>query len=174
MLIYVRLSEALKAKADDLVSRGHYSDLSAVFAVALENLILAEQEHSGPPNLLMPRAREEKETTASTAPAAASKPSKDKASVAPARVSETPRPSIFNWTEPPALSERLIVPLPADLFRPGQQVPVERWIFGQQNRALPAKVNSRLFISLVAQARVELEIFEAASAISSQAAAIFT
>ena len=38
MLLYVRISEALKAKADELVSRGHYSDLSTVVGVALENL----------------------------------------------------------------------------------------------------------------------------------------
>src|SRR5205085_640352 len=82
------------------------------------------------------------------------------------------RPEIFNWAEPPVVAEKLLLPMPADLFQPGQRVPVERWIFGQQNRAFPAKVNSRLFIGQVLDAGGEVELFEAASAISTQAAAV--
>jgi Arc/MetJ-type ribon-helix-helix transcriptional regulator len=46
MLIYVRISEDLKGKVDALVSRGQYSDFSAAVSVALENLLLAEEEHA--------------------------------------------------------------------------------------------------------------------------------
>jgi Arc/MetJ-type ribon-helix-helix transcriptional regulator len=166
MLIYIRISEALKAKVDQLVSRGQYSDLSAVVTVALENLVLAEQEQS---DLAKPPAARADVKGAAPAKVARSKPGKED----PSARAESSRPAIFNWTEAPAISEKLIVPLPADLFRLGQQVPVERWIFGQQNRALPAKVNSRLFIALVAEAGAELELFDAASAISFQAAAVF-
>ncbi len=174
MLLYVRIPESLKAKAEELVSQGHYSDLSAVVAVALENLIVAEEEHSRSARRALPRVGEENAGTADSVATATNKPNKEKSSVARAQNPQTPMPSIFNWTEAPTISEDLIVPLPADLFRPGQHVPVERWIFGQQNRALPAKVNSRLFITLVSQAGAEMELFEAASAISSHASSIFT
>src|SRR5881397_838819 len=114
MLIYIRIPETLKARVDELVSRGQYSDLSAVVAVALENLMLAEQEHTGLAKPPVDRADEVK--SAAPAKVTRSKPVKEDPSVR----TESSRPAIFNWTEPPAISEKLIVPLPADLFRPGQ------------------------------------------------------
>ena len=174
MLLYVRISEALKAKVDELVARGHYSDLSAAVSVALENLILAEQEHADSAKPLAHRGNIQDEVPTPAAGKAPTSQFIEQRSHARTEKAHLPTPSIFNWSQPPTISDKLIAPVPADLFRSGQEVPVERWIFGQQNRALPAKVNSRLLITLVAQAGAELELFEAASAISLQATAIFS
>lgn len=172
MLIYVRIPEPLKARVDQLVARGLYSDVSAVVAVALENLLLAEDEHShsktpeGPAD-----ERTEKETRShrASAPKATAEPEQTKKPTAEPKPT-TYRTRVLNWAESPSVAEKLIAPTPADLFRVGQLVPVERWVFGQQNRILPAKINARLFVMLVAERKGEIELFEAASSISDQAA----
>src|SRR5438093_10256152 len=173
MLLNVRLSEFLKARVDQLIARGLYSDLSSAVTAALENLLLAEQEngHAPSPNVPAepkPDAAQRKRTP---------EPSPATNQARAADTNEAPitshHPAILNWTEAPALPEQLIVPVPADLFRAGQLVPVERWIFGQQNRVLPAKINTRLFVTLVAARKAEIELFEAASAISAQAVQVF-
>jgi hypothetical protein len=175
MLIYVRIPECLKTRVDDLVSRGLYSDLSAAVTVALQNLLLAEDEYGqvpppkSAPAESRPKALEPKPTPAPTV--VGRKPRND--GVAGDRAAAA-RPSILRWVKAPSISEDLIVPLPADLFRVGQRVPVERWVFGQQNRVLPAKINTRLFVMLVSERKSEIELFEAASAISAQAAGVFT
>ncbi len=173
MLIYVRISEDLKGKVDALVSSGQYSDVSAAVSVALENLLLAEEEHatenskrripvesSQPIEVPTPTPQQHSKSSRTSKPVVPSKPN-------------TARPAIFNWTRSPLISEDLIIPAPADLFRPGQQVPVERWVFGQQNRVLPVKVNVRLFLVLISASGSEMELFDAASAIADGAGEVF-
>jgi hypothetical protein len=82
-------------------------------------------------------------------------------------------PKAVQWDGSVSVAEKLIVPFPADLFRPDQNVPVEKWIFGQQNRVLPAKINARLFLGLIAEHGSEVELFEAANKISTHAANVF-
>jgi len=49
MLLYVRIEDSLKRKADELVSRGLYPDFNTVTTVALQNLIIAEEEAAQSP-----------------------------------------------------------------------------------------------------------------------------
>ena len=175
MLLYVRIPEALKARVDQLVVRGLYSDVSAAVAVALENLLMAEDEHSqaqAPQPVAAESKPEGAEPEPTAKPKAAGRKYSKEAATTPRPALE--RPTVLNWVEPPFVPEDLITPMPADLFRVGQLVPVERWIFGQQNRLLPAKINTRLFVMLVAARKTEIELFEAASAISAQAVAVFS
>src|SRR5205085_5812323 len=107
-------------------------------------------------------------------------PSKKQDKVMMAEVpAKTPVPSdassspVFKWSAP-KISERSIVPIPNDLFTPGQRVPVERWIFGQQNRLFPLKVNARLFLTLVSQATSDVQLGDAAEAVSELAFPVST
>jgi Arc/MetJ-type ribon-helix-helix transcriptional regulator len=156
----VRIPEAIKARVDQLVARGLYSDVSAAVTVALENLLVAEEEH---------RHREPSK------PAAGKPQPSSFAEPEPLveAIRGTRKAAGLDWAEPPSLPEKLIAPVPADRFTPGQLVPVERWVFGQQNRMLPAKINSRLLITLVADRKAEIELFEGASTVSDQAAIVF-
>jgi hypothetical protein len=79
----------------------------------------------------------------------------------------------LEWKGPVSVPKKLIVAFPADLYRPDQCVPVEKWVFGQQNRVLPAKINARLFIMLIAERGSEVELFEAANEISTRATHAF-
>ncbi len=48
------------------------------------------------------------------------------------------RQDVFPPNEPAGLAE-----LPADMWSDGQRIPLDRWVLGQFNRLLPAKVNAR-------------------------------
>ena len=174
MLLYVRIPEPLKARVDKLVTGGLYSDLSAAVTVALENLLLAEEEHSQgqPPKVVeaKPRPKPAQPDPLLEAIRAVRKGADESNSD---KCPATEGPTALNWTKPSSISEKLIAPVPADLFRVGQVVPVERWVFGQQNRMLPAKINTRILVTLVAERKGEIELFEAASSISDQAALAF-
>jgi hypothetical protein len=162
MLIYVRIEDALKKQADKLVSRGLYPDFHTVVTVALQNLLVAEQgDVQGTGQQIV-----------------TSFPAQLTAPVAPAKAVAASSPTLEGakldiWDSSVTVPEKFIIPFPADLFRPDQTVPVEKWVFGQQNRVLPAKVNARLFIMLVAERGTEVELFEAASEISARAAQVF-
>jgi hypothetical protein len=160
MLIYIRINEALKQKIDALVEKGQYSDFNSAAATALENLVTAEREAADavPLRFAAPPSNTVLLPSAPTTAQHAQKPPPT-VTLAPRSGSEIPK--------------KLVVPLPADLFHRGDAVPVERWIFGQQNRALPAKVNARLFANLVATKGEPVELAEAAHYISRGAGDVF-
>ncbi|MBM3982079.1 MAG: hypothetical protein FJ304_17810 [Planctomycetes bacterium] len=62
--------------------------------------------------------------------------------------------------------------LPPDVWVPGQAVPLERWILGQQNRLFPAKVNARGLIRLFAGAEKGLPLAKTAELVAAAAAAL--
>ncbi len=162
MLIYIRIEDTLKKRADELVSRGLYPDFNTVTTVALENLLMAEEEAA--------------QRLGQIAPAAAVPQPVATVAAANAVTAVPPKVELSKsvlWDSSVTVPEKLIIPFPADLFRPDQNVPVEKWVFGQQNRVLPAKINARLFITLIAERGSELELFEAATEISTRAVNVF-
>jgi hypothetical protein len=62
--------------------------------------------------------------------------------------------------------------LPGDMWAAGQAVPLDRWVLGQQNRLLPAKVNARALIRLFLESPKGLPISETAERIAAEAAAL--
>jgi len=63
----------------------------------------------------------------------------------------SPAPEVPLLFSPCAPGQRFsaAAPLPDDVFVPGQPVPVDRWIFGQHNKLLPAKASCRALASLL-------------------------
>ena len=62
--------------------------------------------------------------------------------------------------------------LPDDISAPGQTVPLDRWVLGQQNRLLPAKVNARALVRLFLESKKGLPIGQTAERIAAEAAAL--
>jgi hypothetical protein len=145
MLLYIRINESLKSGVDELVSKGHYTDFNSAVVTAIENLVTAERENSVAPIPESVRLQKGE---------------------GPQKVATSQTNVDLNWRSVSKVSDKLVLPLPPDLFRPGETVPVERWIFGQQNRAFPAKVNARLLVNLIAIRREAIELVEAAHEIS--------
>jgi Arc/MetJ-type ribon-helix-helix transcriptional regulator len=161
MLIYIRIEDHLKRQADELVSRGLYPDFNTVITVAVQNLVVAEEEAAQTPALKPVPASRQAATTSASPITPPSTPLK----------AELPKAAQRDGSA--SVPEKLIVPFPADFFRPDQCVPVEKWVFGQQNRVLPAKINARLFINLIAERGSEVELFEAANEISTRAVHVY-
>jgi len=124
---------------------------------ALHNLVIAEEEVGG---IAPMPAKPESGGTPAT---------RDVGKPAPLEAA-TSLPTLIALSKNLKLSQKLIAPFPADLFQPGQRVPIERWIFGQQNRVLPLKINSRIFTRLVSDRAAGIELFEAALELSKVAA----
>lgn len=78
-------------------------------------------------------------------------------------------PRIFLRDALPDAEPRGLADLPPDLWTPGQEVPLERWILGQFNRLLPAKANARALIHLFVQNPGALGIAEAADLVAAEA-----
>jgi hypothetical protein len=70
--------------------------------------------------------------------------------------------------EPPAG----LADFPGDMWAPGQVVPLDRWVLGQHNRLLPAKVNARALIKMFVESPKGLTIGPTAESIAASAAAL--
>jgi hypothetical protein len=62
-----------------------------------------------------------------------------------------------------------VIRQPADLWARGQDIPLERWIFGQYNKLLPAKASCRALANLTARNEEGIPLQEAAEQISKEA-----
>src|SRR5262245_12125788 len=108
MLIYVRISEPLKGKVDQLVARGHYSDFSAAVNVALENLLIAEEEHPFP-GQTTPAAPNAMTTRKEAKPNASPSPDAPRIAKGTERKITAKSDAVFKWAAPPSISDELVV-----------------------------------------------------------------
>lgn len=182
MILSFRCSPRLKQKVDRLIEKGLYSDFSAFCEVALENQLLLEESGSEGRGSLRPQppaphghggSRTRRKNVAETPEG-------------PQIIESVPTNSVLtgqtttNGFPEDLLRERtdanapFALPDPSpDLFGPGQSVPVDRWLFGQYNRLLPAKVSVRaLCVIASAEGKDSLKL-ESASARIAEIAATF-
>jgi hypothetical protein len=174
---------------------GSYRNYGEAIAAAVRNQVLMEKEVAekgaiviggpppeGPRGAAQELRPHEAEGTAKVA--TPSKPAPRRKESNPARTSRNgsgilPRvaapaaiPALFQKEgfpeEPPAgLAE-----LPTDMWAPGQAVPLDRWVLGQQNRLLPAKVNARALIRLYLESPKGLPIGPTAERLAAEAAVL--
>jgi hypothetical protein len=78
-------------------------------------------------------------------------------------------PSIFRRDALPVAEPKGLADLSADIWHQGQDVPLDRWMLGQFNRLLPAKVNARALIHLFVERNGGLGIGEAANLVAKEA-----
>lgn len=158
MLVTIRITSKLKENVDQLVQIGHYPDFNAAAVVALENLVVTEQEHASHGETLSSPSPKPQATPAPAAQATASSSEESDARV-----------SCFLWSGTPQKAKDLVHDFPPDRFSRGDKVPVERWLFGQQNRLLPLKVNARLLLAQLAAFKIQPLLSEVADEVSAHA-----
>ena len=78
-------------------------------------------------------------------------------------------PRIFLRDALPDAEPRGLADLAGDMWAHGQEVPLDRWVLGQFNRLLPAKVNARALIHLFVREKGGLEIARAAEMVATEA-----
>lgn len=150
---------------EELAQTGTYRDTSDVIATAVRNLAVLEQSLSERPHLKMDSAGSTMNANAhdhagvKSPPAFVKRESRrlgNKPATESVReealsrtISITPPglPPLFQLPDSPPRPE-LIAAEPDDVWLAGQEVPVDRWLFGQFNRLLPAKASCRALANL--------------------------
>jgi hypothetical protein len=148
MVICIEVEQRTKAELDQLLKVGGYKDYSQAVAVAISNQVLLQRQVA---------------TTGNSFIVGGDVPPQSKGSFQPRLDEPSPKqdtseataisiPAIFSLPMQ-RLTNCEVAPLPNDAFVPGQDVPVDRWIFGQHNKILPVKASCRALAALCRDAR---------------------
>jgi len=141
MVICIEVTERTKQQLDGLVEIGGYRDYTEAVSVAISNQLVLHRQVSKSGAVMLPG-----KAAHSIEPGAKRSIRRinldDGHGIAPGV------PALFSSR---ALDGKLseASPLPDDVFVPGQRAPVDRWIFGQHNKLLPAKASCRALASLL-------------------------
>jgi hypothetical protein len=196
MIVCFSCTAETKDGLDLLVELGSYRDYSEAIATAVNNQVIMEQEvgengsiviggpsaaaatrsedaHVRIPRLTVktkgaappPRPAPQKKDSG---PAAKSTRNSD--AVPPQSTAPVTIPALFKNEGFPEQPPAGLAELPTDMWAPGQTVPLDRWVLGQQNRLLPAKVNARAIIRLFQESLKGLPIGATAGTIAAEAA----
>lgn len=199
MIICFNCTTETKDELDRMVASGSYRDYGEAIAASVRNQILMEQEIAtkgsivinGSPSL--PQQPLLEPIRAEPAPAKAVEAVKTAKKTAPPRksgaiakdssngvmeffqVKSPPTgpvtvPALFKLDGFPSKPPKGLADLPSDMWAPGQAVPLDRWVLGQQNRLLPVKVNSRAIVRLYAESHKGLPIGPTAERLAYEAA----
>jgi hypothetical protein len=190
MLMTFRCPPHLKERIDALIREGLYPDFSAFVVAALQNQLVLEEAHTrGAPG----RPPEGPAVPAAEAPRAppgqgVKRVDLDEGNLEhlfqqihpkierPARpehvppAADTALPEILNADRVSPQPPVHLPTVPADVLPPDRVVPINRWVFGQYNRLLPAKVSLRAVAVLVAEAGDAVPLADAAARIADAAA----
>jgi hypothetical protein len=198
MIVCFNCTAEIKDELDRLLEIGSYRDYGEAIAAAVRNQLLMEQEVAekgaivigGPTPAAAPHREVAKDVRPSEPVAKAkvtaspSKPTPRRKEVGAAKSSRNgtivqPGPAVPPTV--PALFQKEAFPeeapggladLPTDMWAPGQTVPLDRWVLGQQNRLLPAKVNARAIIRIFVESPGGLPISSTAESIAAEAAVL--
>lgn len=159
MVICIQMDGKTKDDLDQLVKVGGYHDCSHAIAIAIANQLLLDQNvgESGRSLVVSTAAKSASPTHTRQSVAANSDSVRP---LVPAHI-----PSVFLLAAYPTGYEA--APLPMDVFAPGHDVPVDRWIFGQHNKLLPVKASCRALAALGAIDKKGTPIARAAADIAS-------
>ncbi|HEY1580522.1 MAG TPA: hypothetical protein VGF82_25960 [Terracidiphilus sp.] len=148
MVICIEIEQRTKNELDHLLKVGDYKDYSQAVAIAISNQVLLQRQVAPTGNSLIvagdasPQGKGNFQSRLDEAP-----PKQDMA-----EATTTSIPAIF-LLPTQKLTNCEAAPLPNDVFVAGQEVPVDRWIFGQHNKILPVKASCRALAALCRDAR---------------------
>lgn len=182
MIICFECAPRIKTLLDSSMESGQYKDYSEIISLALDNLSVLQTQFSSNKGALT--LESESELISLQTHSADSQVPEQKNELPhsyeeyikridsrPENVStENPAsiPNIFSLDGLGELSSSLAGP-PADVWTAKQEVPLERWIFGQYNKFLPAKVSCRALAHLLKDMPDGVPLEDAASEISQEA-----
>src|SRR6266852_7343020 len=169
MIIAFKIDERAKKQLDMILESGSYRDYSDVIASAINNLALLHEEMGEGRSLVL----DEPQRSATRLAGGPGQP-------------ELQLPQSGNRSSTPVLVGSYLLhraalesanrpngfaPMPEDFFVPGEQVPIDRWLFGQYSKLLPAKASVRALANL--EVRDDgLDLESTASVIAGHAAAL--
>ena len=181
MVICFRCSQETKNYLDNLMKTEQHKDYGDVISSAIHNLFVLEGE-LGEGDILV--IEDEGETSENNKPIimSASAPQQTKKiddgrqhETEISRKSTSPNsiPTLFKLMN--LIEAHLnLSKIPGDIWIPGQNVPVDRWLFGQFNRLLPAKASCRAIANLQMDSTNGISLDEGSMTIAEQAAVLGT
>ena len=181
MILSFRCSPSIKERIDRLVARGLYPNFSAFCQVALENQLLLEETNSEDQDRNgsqegSPSPSRRRTVTRAQRPVASAQPHENDNDSPPLTMRTVSLSGIQEDLRRDRITERQPFALPEaspDLFRANDNVPVDRWLFGQYNRLLPAKVSIRALCVIASEGGRDLLKLDSASARIAETAAVF-
>lgn len=180
MIVCFECTSRTKMLLDNMMESEQYKDYSEAISSALENLAVLRNELSGRGALIIESGDESVSLRSQPRSGKASKLGKVTQRPKRANAKKTlgseallPNttiqiPEIFLLDDNSESLPSLASP-PSDVWSGGQKVPLERWIFGQYNRLLPAKASCRALAHLLNGKLNGVSLDEAASRISEEA-----
>jgi Arc/MetJ-type ribon-helix-helix transcriptional regulator len=155
MILCFECPEDKKRHLDELISRGAYRDYSEFLGVAVANQLLLEA-----------RGRTETGFVLSAVPPDCSGESGRRDTFEAQDRPSGGIPDLFLLSPLISSTPTRYARAPDDVFARGQFVPVERWIFGQYNRLLPAKSSCRALANLQMSRDFALDVTSTAAEIA--------
>jgi hypothetical protein len=195
MIICFRCSPEVKQALDGLMKDGTYKDYSEIITLAIDNFAVLQAELLDADVLIIEegnlarfaangsRKKDDREIgTRRTAsrdgkPVRAAKQAPNKGGQKGQPLVPTTRnssdmpttavPSLFQLRSTNRIPANF-PNLPADVWVPGQAVPLDRWLFGQYNKLLPAKVNCRALSNMLQEEPGGVPLSQASTIIAEQ------
>jgi hypothetical protein len=179
MIICFDCPRETKERLDALLDSGQYKDYAELISVAVANLAIL-QRHVGESGILVISSDEQLESGSRSTSTIEEHPRttvRKRDVILGSHEQKTKRdrakpiveiPSLFlrsNAGEPPSL----LANVPSDVWTLKQVIPLDRWLFGQYNKILPAKANCRALSNMLKQEHKGVPISKAASQIAEEA-----
>ena len=176
MVICFKCSSDTKSKLDYLLRSGTFLDYSDIICAAVENLAVLHDEVQNKGSVVVavdagPQALEIASQSNQTNNIVHGL-SRQSAKATEPIVPVDSVPTAFKLASAPSEPPPQLAPLPSDVFFAGQPVPVDRWIFGQHSKLLPAKASCRALACMYPPVATGFEIDKVAARIAGEAGAL--
>lgn len=178
MIICFDCSPETKKTLDALIETGQYKDYAEVISVAIANQVILQSQIANKGALVI-----EGDSISQFKPSGVTGNSIKESVNSP--LLQTPKNEDLKAGDRAAIkippifrldgltdSSPLISQLPSDFWVPGQEIPLDRWLFGQYNKLLPAKANCRALAHLLLSEPKGVALDDATLKITSEAAVL--
>ena len=157
MIICIEVSQRTKDQLEKLLEAGAYRDYSEAVAVAIANQVLLHSSHNAGKATTPEIVTQNQGVTEA------------KSGTLPHADQSVPIPDLFSQLGSTVSAPRF-APYPEDESSRGEDISVDRWIFGQHNKLLPVKATCRALARLMsAEGQTNLALSKTASEIASEA-----
>ncbi|OGA01962.1 MAG: hypothetical protein A3H35_04150 [Betaproteobacteria bacterium RIFCSPLOWO2_02_FULL_62_17] len=170
MIVCFECPDDRKREMDELIAKGGYRDYSEFISLAIANQFLLHSRAGIVAGIVVESAsassRERQANSKSGSSGSLNNESKDGSEIERPILGDVPE--VFRAPKMLSADVRL-ASIPEDFFVLGEDIPLERWLFGQFNRLLPAKASCRAIANMLPTHTEGLELGKAAVEIARQA-----
>jgi hypothetical protein len=180
VVICFNCSRGTKEILERLVDDGLYADYSDAISSAIANLAILQDRLSDKGILILGQdsdgsGRQDAKQPVAGPPIDAHRgPHSSSHLLSPENATQAGRrgeiPQIFRSIGKQTIHEA--AKIPGDISGPGAKIPLDKWIFGQYNRLLPAKASCRALANLLIDSNYQIGLDEAGKIIAEEATAL--